>query len=339
MAHSSAVYDFVVAVIRALPVDDGIIQRAANAPLRIWRRVLGFEGCAPQLDARVRASGHARALPDPVRQLLRDATGAALQHGLLAHHQVTEVAALAAVHGVRLLALKGAAQLLGGRMPGARSITDIDLMVPVSDGARFHRLLISELGYVGSGRTYVHHLPVLRRAGSLSIDLHLQLSDAPVALDVAIWNGTRRVSAGEHAIELPSPTNMVLHTLEHGLALNWMGRYRLRDVLDLEALYTTDIRTDAIRAYVSQSLDRRACETLLSAAHDLEPRVPLFHDGAWRRIRRVSRARLALGMLPDDPRVAERLFRYAGLAAEGSPRSIVRAGGEIVRRFGVGGRA
>src|SRR5687767_10592599 len=140
MAHSSAVYDFVVAVIRALPVDDGMIQRAGNAPLRIWRRVLGFEGCAPQLDARLRASGHARALPEPVRQMLRDASGAAIQHGILAHRQVAEVAGLADRHGVRLLALKGVAQLLAGRMPGTRSIADIDLMVPASDGARFHRL-------------------------------------------------------------------------------------------------------------------------------------------------------------------------------------------------------
>ena len=338
MAHSSAVYDFVVAVIRALPVDDGMIQRAGNAPVRIWRRVLGFEGCAPQLDARVRASGHARALPEPVRQMLRDATASALQHGILAHQQMAEVAGFAARHGVRLLALKGAAQLLAGRMPGSRSIADIDLMIPVSEGVRFHRLLASELGYSSSGRSYPHHLPVLQRAGSLSIDLHLRLSDAPVALDAAIWNETRTVPTGGHAIELPSPTSMVLHTLEHGLALNWMGRYRLRDVLDLEALYTTEVRADAVRAYVSHSLDRRACETLLSAAHDLEPRIPLFDGGAWRRIRRVSRARLALGILPNDPRVAERLFRYAGLAAEGSPRSIVRAGGAIVRRLGAGAR-
>jgi hypothetical protein len=338
MAHSSAVYDFVVAVIRALPVDDGMIQRASNAPLRIWRRVLGFEGCAPQLDARVRASGHARALPEPVRQALREATAAALLHGIRAHRQVAEAAGLAARHGVRLLALKGAAQLVGGRMPGARSISDIDLMVPVSDGARFHRLLISELGYSASGRSYAHHLPVLERAGNLSVDLHLRLSDAPVALDSAIWSDTRTASAGASSVELPSATNMVLHALEHGLALNWMGRYRLRDILDLETLYTTDVQTDAVKAYVAQSLDRRACETLLSAAHDLEPRVPLFRGGAWRRIRRVSRARLALAVLPDDPRVAERLFRYAGLAAEASPRSIVRAGGAIVRRFGSGTR-
>ncbi len=333
MAHSSAVYDFVVAIIRGMPVDEGTLQRACNAPARMWRRVLGFEGCAPQVDARVRASGHAAALPEFVRALLREATASSLQHGILAHRQLSEIAELAARSGTRVLALKGAAQLVGGQMPGVRSIADIDLMVPAGDGARFHQLLTSELRYASSGPAYPHHLPVLQRPGGLSIDLHVRLSDAPVALDTMIWSGTRTANVGSGTIELPSPTNMVLHALEHGLALNWMGRYRLRDVLDVAALYASDVCTGDVREYVSSSPARRACETVLSAAHDLEPRVPLFGSGAWRRIRRISRARLAVGALPANPRVAERLFRYAGLVAEGSPRSIVRAGREAVRRL------
>ena len=265
------------------------------------------------------------AVPIPIREMLRRSTSTALRLGLLAHAQLAEIAALAGAAGIRVIALKGAAHLLAGQAPGVRSISDIDLLVMPDDATRFHEMLRTTLHYVSAGRAYPHHLPVLVRPGSLSIDLHVRLSDTPGALDRAIWSGTRMVPAGGHSIELPSSTNMVLHTLEHGLALNWMGRYRLRDVLDVASLYTVAVSHGAVRSYVARSEARSACETLLSAAHELEPRVPVMRRDAWRTIRRVARVRLALATLPNDPRVAERFFRYGGLVAEGSPRSMVRA--------------
>jgi hypothetical protein len=333
MGPSGAVYDLLVAALHSAPLDRGVLRRASAVPLPIWGRVLGFEGCAPQIDVRLRARGDDRALPEAVRRLLRDATASSVRLGLLAYRQLTELAALTAGSGIRIMVLKGAAQLLGGLTPGSRSISDIDVLVMPGDATRLRALLLSELGYASAGLTYPHHLPVLTRQGSLNIDLHVRLSDVPVTLDDAIWNETRLVTAGEHRLELPSSTNMVLHALEHGLGLNWMGRYRLRDVLDVMALCTDDVSTDEVRRYASRHSARVACETLLSAAHELEPRVPGFRVGAWRTIRRVSRTRLALATLPKNPRVAERWFRYAGLLAEGSPSSLVRAGRSAVGRL------
>ena len=333
MGHSAAIHDFVASVLRGHPSGAPVRRRAFDAPLATWSRVLGFEGCAPQLDRRLRELRLIDEAPAGLRATLRDATATALRLGLVTHVQLAEIAALSHAAGIRVAALKGAAQLAGGQLPGLRSISDIDLLVKADDAARFHALLCTQLHYRATGQGYAHHLPVLERAGSLGIDLHVQLADAPSELDHAMWKDTRTVLAGQHPIELPSATNMVLHVLEHGLTLNWMGRYRLRDVLDVASLYTADVSGHAVRSYLARTSARRACETLLSAAHELEPRVPISRHGAWRTIRRIARARLALATLPVDPRVAERLFRYAGLVAEGSPRSMLRAGHAGARRL------
>ena len=332
MIESRAIHDVLVSVLRGTSIEPDRLHCALGAALPVWRRVLGFEGCGPQFDHQLLKQRRDVALPDALRRMLRDATASALRLGVLAHRQLGEVAALAESSGVRVLVLKGAAQLLAGCAPGTRSISDIDLLVAPADGVRFHGLLAKQLGYSSTGPAYPHHLPVLERRGSLSIDLHVRLSDTAIPLDAGIWVETRSAAIGGRTIELPSATSMILHVLEHGTALNWMGRYRLRDVLDLASLYTAEVSDADVRTYVAQSRARAACETLLSAAHDLEPRVPAFRPNAWRTISRVSRARLSLAVLPRDPRVAERLFRYAGVAAEGSPGTIARAGREIARR-------
>jgi hypothetical protein len=335
--HASAVHDVVVAILRGQPVDPRRAAHAFRAPLAGWHRMLGVEGCAPQLDHCLRTSGLRREAPDGLRRLLRDATVASLKHGVLAHRQLADIAALARRSGIRVIALKGAAQLLDGQSPGARSISDIDLLVAPADAMRFHELLGTELGYSSSGPAYPHHLPVLERSGALSIDLHVQLTDVATPLDAAVRHETRTVMIGGNPMEIPSATNMVLHVLDHGIALNWMGRYRLRDVLDIATLYTTSVSDDAVRAHVARSRARGACETLLSAAHALVPRVPRYTATGWRTIRRVGRARLALAMLPQDPRMAERFFRYGGVAAEGSPRTMLRAGRTLVRHLAAAG--
>ena len=329
---SRAIHGVLTAVARSLPIDARDADRALDAPVVSWRRVLGFEGCAVQIDQALRASSIGPDLPGEVRELFRTARQNALRLAVLSQHQLREISALAHAEGVRVLVLKGAAQLLVGH-GASRSMSDIDLLVVPAAGIRFHELLVTRLGYASTGPSYPHHLPVLARAGSLNIDLHVRLSDVPSPLDAAIWSRTREIMVGEHGLRVPSATSLVLHVLEHGVRLNWMGRYRLRDILDLAALYTADVSTREVREYATQGTDRAACETLLSAAHDIEPRVPMLHGHAWRTIRRVARTRLALAALARDSRVSERCFRYAGVAAEASPRTMFRAGRMLMRNL------
>lgn len=332
--HSLAVYDFIVDLLRGRPTSVARRRAAMAAPVRVWERVMELEGCGERIDRALTRSALLSEVPPRLRRMLRDTTGAALRAAVLANGALIKVAAVAAAHDVRVIALKGAARLLGGEVAGTRSMTDIDLLIPSSDAPRFHALLQHALGYRSNGRAYPHHLPALTRTGTLGIEIHCRLSDAVLALDSEIVRDTRVVMLQAHPIEIPSPTNMVLHTLEHAAGLNWMVHYRLRDVIDVASLFTTGASADAVRSYVRASSSRIAFETLLSAAHELQPMVPTTRPEAWRTMRRIARTRLALAVLPHERTTANRVFRYASLLAEGSPRSIARAAGSVLRRAG-----
>lgn len=330
--HSIAVHDLVSGVLRRRMPSLAARRRAFAAPRHIWERVLGFEGCAVQADHAFMAAGIAHEVPEDVARLMRGETSRSLRHALLVHRQLAPVAGIAAREGIRVLALKGAARLLAGETAGSRSIADIDLLVEAGDAARLHAVLMRDLGYTSESAGAPHHLPGLTRAGHLGIEIHHRLSPDPTALDASIHADARAVRAGAADIFVPSPTSMLLHTLEHAIGVNWTGRYRLRDIRDVADLFTGDVAVAEVERYVRGSSARSALETLISAAHEIEPRAPLMRARAWSTVRRVSRTRITLAVLPRTPLMAERLFRYASVVAEGSPRTIWRAGSELVAR-------
>ena len=325
MVRSVAVYDLVAAVLRGRRAPTRVRHAALAAPLHIWRRTLGFEGCAVPVANAMRAMGLDEGARPELRRFLRDATGDSLRASILAHNQLAAIGRIARQHDIRVVVLKGAGRLLTGTSGGQRSIADIDLLAAPDDAARLHRLLQVEQQYAAAGAPQSHHLAPLVRTGSLPVEIHVRLAGQPMPLDVAMLEGTRRIPHGGAGLEVPSATNMLLHTLEHATALNWMTRYRLRDVIDVAACFTPDVDRHRVSAYVGSSPRRRALETLLSAASDLESRVPCAQPDAWRTVTRVARARLCAAVAFGQRDVAERLFRYVGVLAEGSPATISRA--------------
>ena len=330
--HSVAIYDFAAALLRAGMPSLSQRRRAFRAPLATWRRVLGLEGCAVQLDHALVASEIAAEVPEPLRAALREQTSAALRSGLVVQRQVATLARLAEEHGIVLLVLKGAARLLIGEPAGRRSLSDIDILVRPRDATRFHTLLQQELGYTTADAGAPHHLPGLTMRGHLGVEIHLRLGPDETPLDSTIWADARPAAAGLPTLLVPSPTALLLHTLEHAVGVNWTGRYRLRDICDAAALCTDQVSYEAVATYVRGSATRWPMETLVSAAHSLERRAPLLRTNAWRTVRRVSTARIALAVVPRERLVAERLFRYGGVLAEGSPSTIARAGLGLLRR-------
>ena len=329
----SAIYDFVARVLRGERASERETRRAFAEPADRWQRVLGFDGCTVQFDRALQRAGLAAAAPAPLRRLLRDATSESLRNAVLVHSQLAEVAAIAAREGIRVMALKGAARLLGGEMAGTRSIADIDLLTAPGDAPLLHDLLQRELGYSVDGPAYPHHLAGLTRARSLGIEIHVRLTWTSLPLDAAMWEGTRVVMAGRNPIELPSATNLLLHTLEHAVRVNWSARYRLRDILDVAALATADADRARVQDYVNANECRRPMKTLLAAAGAFAPAPSRLTRRAWRTVRRVGRARIALAALPRKPLIAERWFRWVGVAAEGSPRAIGRLGLDVAQRL------
>ena len=328
-----AAYDLVAGTLAGREAPSRLRECAYSASPRVWTRLLGMEGCAEAFRARLRASGRWNEAPAFLQRELDEAAATSIRHALSVHEQLSEVAALAQSLGIRVLALKGAARLLGGDMAGARSIADIDLLVTPGDVHRFHSALQSELAYQVCGAPFPHHAAGLSRHAGLGLEIHWRLSAQPMALDEEIWRDARPHDFGSAVIQIPSPTGLLLHTLEHAAVLNWDVRYRLRDILDVADTWTPEVVVDRVIAHIRRSPHRPAFETLLSAAKELNAAVASSHRGGCRTVRRVARARIAAAMPPRDRFVAMRLFRYAGVMAEGSPLSLWRAGRHLVRRI------
>jgi Uncharacterised nucleotidyltransferase len=288
---AAAVYDILAAAVRGRPIPESRVVQATTAT---WERVLGIEGCGPWIEwARRRNDDLARVL-EPARPILRAQAEAAVAHALAAGAQLAEIAALAPSIG-RVLVLKGAARLLSGEPAGRRTLSDIDLLV--ENPGDWHWVLQRELGYRPDDTgTPGRHLSALVRDGSLAVEIHTRLSDAGSALDRMIWRDTRHVMG----LEIPSAVALARHTLVHALVVHRTLRYRLRDVLD-----AAQVCRDP------QWPLNRAERTLVAAANGDEP--------AWRVVRRVALARLAV---PSAARVAgdlDPLVYVASQLAEGSP--------------------
>ena len=329
-----AAYELVAAVLLGRAVDAPTCARAYALSLSSWERLLALEGCAAQFHVAVRNRDDLPALPEPLRGLLHAAFMTALQRALQITQQLPEIAAVAQAHGIRVLALKGAARLLHGEMAGTRSVADLDLLVRPAEAELLHRLLRERLGYgvLPEQRAAAHHLAGLTRSGGSGVEIHTRLSDRHLSLDDAIWSDAHGIAVGSTSVGVPSATAMVLHALEHAVALNWDLRYRLRDVLDIASLWTEEVDAIRVRAHVAASAHRGAMETLLSAAHAARETVPHYPRARAGVVRRVARARLAAAMQTMSGATAARLYRYVGVFAESSPRELVRASWQIVRR-------
>ncbi len=294
---ASAVYDIMVAALRGRDVPDISPQDTAT-----WERVLCIEACGPWLEWACRRDPAVARAMEPARPILRAQSEAAVAHGLTAMAQLAEIAKLTPTIG-RILVLKGAARLLSGEAAGRRTLSDIDIIA--ENAIACHHAMQRELGYRPDDTgTPGRHLPALVRRGSLSVEIHTRLSDTRSRLDADIWRDTRTPVSG---LEIPSVESLARHTLEHATVVHRTLRYRLRDVLDVSAVCKD------VRGLTGMSA---ASDTLLAAAGlggDVSAEL------AWRRVRRVALARLAV---PATPRIAgdlDPLVYVAGQVAEASP--------------------
>src|SRR5688572_14054899 len=95
MVHSLAVYDLTAAVLRGHQASERTTAAAFAAPLKVWRRTLGFEGCTVPFANALRRAGLDREAPPELRRFLRDATGESLRFSLAAHDQLAAIGRLA----------------------------------------------------------------------------------------------------------------------------------------------------------------------------------------------------------------------------------------------------
>lgn len=322
MVRSIAPYDLMVAVLGGNAPPESVAVRAFAAPPAFWQRALTLEACAVQLDRALRASGVGAHAPLPLRHMLSEATARAVRHALTVPAQLTELADAARELGIRILILKGAARLLDGALPGARSMSDIDVLTSPEDAGRLHEFLQHRLGYASFGACPEHHLPTLMRPGALPVEVHLQLGPQGSGLDIRIWRDARAISGGD--LLLPSPTGTLLHAIEHGALVHWAVRYRLRDLLDVAEAWNGDVDREEVDAHIRRSPQRVALSTMLGGARRFATEIPTAQPSAWRTIRRVARVRHLFAAHVSDAARAESLCIAGGVLAEASPRALLR---------------
>ncbi|HET7584826.1 MAG TPA: nucleotidyltransferase family protein [Gemmatimonadaceae bacterium] len=330
MSIASAIHDLLSSAVRREQPGATVLRRASDADASWWRRVLRYERCGPAVWGWMLDAGHALDLPAHVRALLKDDAQLALGQSLRVAPQLARIAMLAARCGVRVMALKGAARLLAGAHTAAsRTMDDIDLLVDDRAGAELlHRALQCEMGYaVVEHIPGHHHLDAIALPGWLPVEIHTRLARRHGAdgARVDIWQDAREVEVGGAPVWLPSPAALAEHTLAHATASR-MLRYTLRDVIDVAAV-VSDPQVDLARvsAFVHASVERRAMETLLGAAHVLDARVPAARvpEASWRAVRRVGRLRAEIAVRVQGRHAARRLIAAGGALAEGSPRAVI----------------
>jgi hypothetical protein len=299
-----------------------LVGRAFSASPLLWQRALVLEACAVQVDRALRASALAAAVPSALREILADATARAIREALAVPSQIAELTTVARECGIRVMVLKGSARLLEGTVPGARAMSDIDVLASPSDARRLHVALRHRLGYEPMSASPEHHLPTLTRPGALPVEVHIQLGPRRTPLDTRIWRDAREVNGMD--LVVPSSTGALLHALEHGALIHWAVRYRLRDLLDVAEAWTAEVDRDEVGVYVREHPHRGALSTMLGGARRFTPRIPLGRQSAWRTVRRVARARHLFAAHVRDAARAKSLCIAAGVLAEASPRALIR---------------
>jgi hypothetical protein len=225
-----------------------------------WEKVVWLANqhlLSPALWVELQHQGLEQLLPDELRSYLCDLHRLSLQRNQHLRQQVIDVARVCNAVGVEPILLKGAVSLFSSAYldPGARVMTDIDILVPREQATECWTLLcdnsylpIDEYGHDWSRH---HHLHPLERPGAYAtVEIHREVlppsstgrlfgitlseDDSRLITDMLV-EGSVPFAEGPVAMRRPNPTHRLLHCLLHS-AFNELNAYRA-GTLPLRSLY------------------------------------------------------------------------------------------------------
>lgn len=228
-----------------------IADPAAGRALSLedWDRVVRIGRASrllAALERRCAASGVLAALPEPVRNHLESEAAVARYRKHMALRDLHQLTAVLEPVGGPIILLKGAAYIVQGlRVADARTVSDVDLLVPRE------RLADVEARLVAAGwetvevdpyderyyREWSHEVPPMRYPGNaLELDLHHAILPpiARVTADPAPLVAASRPVAGS-IFRVLSPEDQVIHACVHTFVDSDLAD-RLRDIVDLDGL-------------------------------------------------------------------------------------------------------
>ena len=161
------------------------------------------------------------ALPDDLRVFLSEIDAANARRNAAIREQTLAIGRAAETHGVRLVALKGAAELLCAGEGGAldRYLSDIDVLVRAEEMDRA-RVMLGELGGIRQDRTVSeghHHDPAyLSPDWIVPIELHSALGDASVERLLPVAEVVNAATPTEHpGLHVPALHHRLSHLVAH----------------------------------------------------------------------------------------------------------------------------
>jgi hypothetical protein len=225
---------------------------AVAAEVTRWPRLLaraGRTGIGETLAYALAASGTVDLVPQQLRERVRAAQELGAARNLALLSETSRLQALLAQRGIPSVALKGTALVAAHYpVPGARHVSDLDLLVPVgriSDAAAAlsHEGPTSgpKLDHHGRAAHARSHLAPFDTAGGVSCELHHQVPGyrGPEMAE-RVLAGAQEVAVGRGCVRITAPIDSAAVACVHAFAGHrGAAAFLPRLVADLEALDAT----------------------------------------------------------------------------------------------------
>lgn len=222
--------------------------------------LLSFEGAELWLYRRVQQSRIA--IPDTLRAELRATVHRASVINMRIDAQTIAVTTLLNNHGIAWSLLKGQARRAGSSLypfADARTVSDVDLLVPDADADRawtllcangFRRVVEGPVDWKAD-----HHRPTLIDASNVAVELHTTtaMSVQPAEAWRRATERSDRVQWSGLSVNVPNATELVWQALAHGVA-DGAGGYTLKAFLSVASVLATQpsIEWDVIRERIQR---------------------------------------------------------------------------------------
>lgn len=212
--------------------------------------LLVFEGAELWMYRRVQQSK--LPIPDALKAELRAAVTRNSVINMRIDEQTASVTSLLSRNGIAFSLLKGQARRAAAKLypfADARTVSDVDLLVPESEADRawqllcdngFRRVVEGEVDWKAD-----HHRPTLIDASNVAVELHTTtaMSVTPAEAWRRATENADRVEWNGLAVTVPNATELVWQALASGAA-DGAGGYRLKAFLSLASVLTVQPAID-----------------------------------------------------------------------------------------------
>jgi Uncharacterised nucleotidyltransferase len=210
--------------------------------------------------------GFLTAVPEKVASMLNNGLMLNISRNSFHISVISEIVRLLSEENIKTVLLKGMSlELSVYGNTGLRQMTDIDILLAMSDYKRARKILI-ENGYVSLPVKSLFHKPIIAYSGKhlpsllkdgASIDIHLELfGETRNTLTKLIYETSTKIKVNEETAYIPSPQLFFLYLVKHLYSHEISNESQLRLYTDLVVLiekYCDDIINYDLLSYTAEA--------------------------------------------------------------------------------------